>query len=483
MKKAYSLIIIAITLPFVLWGVCGILPTFDDFTYLSSPWQVQIADPGYICPDAVRRPWDYLLGLLVGFFPVLFPTLNHLLVVLGHTANSLIVYALCRRLHMNQLATNIATLFFFFSPATLGVTLDCDSFNQTYAQLWGLLALWTYLSKRSWLWVFCVVMATLSKENGLAWAVVPPIIAYGFGLTDRRSAMRHVGTGLLIALAYFVVYFAIYQSGILGLDYPDEYSETTWRTHLKDFIQLMAYTWVPIDYMSVVYPPTRNWTVAVVTALFSLPFLLLLLSKWQILKTPRLLTLVACFFILMSPHLVTLVSIMHNYAALSMAALIVACLLTPCSSQATPDGLPTTGSKPRPLLYSSLFLLYLAACLFTDLHHYQAARQSGLLGRQLAMQAIHQADKPLERAMCISIDDATEPCYSTFCVRPADAFAWGLSVRHYTNYTWKTAISEIHLPTYYQQQVEALADSALRSGNEAVWIVGHRKDSLTIITK
>ena len=68
-------------------------------------------------------------------------------------------------------------------------------------------------------------------------------------------------------------------------------------------------------------------------------------------------------------------------------------------------------------------------------------------------------------------------------MRPADAFAWGLSVRHYTGYTWKTAISEIHLPTYDQQQVEALADSALRSGNEAVWIVGHHKNSLTIITK
>ena len=145
MKDYLPLIIIALCLPFVLWGVCDILPTFDDYTSLQSPWQVQIADPGYFFSDAVRRPFDYLLGLVVGHYPTLFPTLNHVLIILGHTASTTLVFVLCRRLRMSRLATNVATLFFFFSPATLGATLACDGFNQTYAQLWGLLALYTYL--------------------------------------------------------------------------------------------------------------------------------------------------------------------------------------------------------------------------------------------------------------------------------------------------------------------------------------------------
>ena len=477
MKKACSLICIVITLPFIVWGVCGILPTFDDFTSLQSPWQVQIADEGYFFSDAVRRPFDYLLGLLVGYFPSLFPTLNHVLIMLGHAVSALIVYALCRRLNMNLTATNIATLFFFFSPASLGATLACDGFNQTFAQLWGLMALWLYLTKHNHLWVACVVMAALSKENGLAWAVVPPIFAYGFCLTDRRTALRHVGIGLVVALVYFAVYFTIYRSGVLGIEYSEEYSQGSWLSHLKDFVQLMVYTWLPIDYVSAIYPPSRNWVLVAITALLALPFLLLLVSQCRKPKMRHLLTLVVCFFIIASPHLVTLVSIMHNYAALSMAALLVACLITePATSKTVADG-SAVSSKP-----AALFTLFLAACLMTDVHHYLSARESGQLGRQLALQAISQAPKPLERAFCISIDNEAEPRYSNFCVRPVDAFGWGLSVRHYSHYRWTTSISEIKLPDYDRQQVKALADSALHSGNDAVWVVGHRRDSLTILT-
>ena len=311
-------------------------------------------------------------------------------------------------------------------------------------------------------------MAALSKESGLAWAVVPPLVAYGFGLIERKQALRHIGIGLLIALAYFIVYTAIYYSGILYIEYDEQYTQTTWLNHLRDFLQLMVYTWVPLDYMSLVYPPTRNWTIVAVTSLLSLPFLLLLVSKWQLLKTRRLLLLILCFFIVASPHLITLVSIMHNYAALSMAALIVAALLsnTPKSHKLT----------------SILFTLFISAALFTDLHHYQAAKQSGQLGKRLAMQVIQNTPTPPQHVFCININDDAEPCYSNFCVRPVDAFAWGLSVRHYSHYSWKTSITETTLPHYDQQQIQALADSALNNGCEAVWVVGHDKDQLTIIS-
>jgi hypothetical protein len=114
----------------------------------------------------------------------------------------------------------------------------------------------------------------------------------------------------------------------------------------------------------------------------------------------------------------------------------------------------------------------MAASLFTDVHHYIAARQSGLLGQQMAMQVISQAEKPLEHVLCISIDDDSEPRYSSFCVRPVDAFAWGLSVRHYSQYEWQTKIDEMTLPGYDNAQIEQLTDSAFNSGYEAVWIVG-----------
>ena len=507
MKKYFSLFVILFCLPFILWAVCAIMPTFDDYTSLQSTWWVQIADPGYFFPDSVRRPFDALLGGILGWQPALFPTLNHVLIILGHAASACLVFSLCQRLLVGDaskrcnssavvgnaskrcrqamLATNIATLFFFFSPATLGATLACDGFNQTYAQLWGLLALWTYLKSQtsnlkpqtSNLWLLCVLMAVFSKENGLAWAVVPPLVAYAFRLTDRKQTIRDIGKGLLLAVAYLLLFATLAFTGML--EYSDEYSEATLLSHVKDFVQLMAYTWVPLDYMSVVYPPTRNWTIVIVTLLLSLPFLLLLAGRWRLLKSRTLPVLIACFLILVSPHLVTVVSIMHNYAALSIASLIVAVLLsTPHSgSKFFTSHLSPLISHPTPL-----FILYLSAALFTDVHHYIAARESGLLGKHLATQAITHTNKPIQHAMLISIDDPEEPRYSSFCVRPIDAFAWGLVVRHYSHYEWKTRINEVTLPKYDSQQVEALADSALQAGCEAVWVVGRDKENLEIIS-
>ena len=460
---------IAVCLPFILWYICSIGPTFDDYTSLQSTWFTQISDADTIPPDAFRRPFDFLLGCLVGWMPALFPALNHVLIILGHTLSALLVFAVCRRLSFTSLATNIATLFFFFSPATLGATLACDGFNQTYSQLWGLLALLLYLKGcRPWQWLLCVGIAVLSKENGLAWAVVPPVIAYAFQQVSLRQTFRHIGYGLLIALAYFLIYGIVYISGISGIEYAEEYTNATLLSHVKDFVQLMAYTWVPVDYMSIVYAPTRNLFIAAITLLLSLPFLLLLATKYKLLKTRQLLLLILCFFILVSPHLITVVSIMHNYAALSIAALIIAFIVSQINN--------------KKLLIAS-FMLYLAAAIFTDIHHYKAANQSGLLSKRMALLAINKADRPLQRVTCINIDNPDEPRYSNFCVRPVDAFAWGLSVRHYSHYAWQTSISEINLSQYDAQQVKSLADSALQAGSEAVWVVGNSNEPLIVLPK
>ena len=52
---------------------------------------------------------------------------------------------------------------------------------------------------------------------------------------------------------------------------------------------------------------------------------------------------------------------------------------------------------------------------------------------------------------------------------------------NYSHYSWKTKISETTLPRYDEQQVMALADSALHAGDEAVWVAGYDKDPLIII--
>lgn len=470
MKNSISIIIMTCCLPFIIWGVSGIGPTFDDYTSLQSTWYIQISDPGYFFPDCIRRPWDFLFGCLLGYFPFLFPALNHIFIILGHTISTLLVFTICRHLKMNTIATNIATLFFFFSPATLGATLACDGLNQTYAQLWGLLSLWFFLIKRRGLWILCLIMATLSKENGLAWAIVGPIISYGFSLSNKHQALKYAYIGIGFALAYFILMAILTLSGIFGITYDEQYAQLSLADHLKDFIQLMVYTWIPIDFMSIVYQPTRNWYIVGITALMVLPFLILLGRQWRIIKNRQLLSLSVCFFILIAPHLITLVSIMHNYAGLSMAALIIAYIINHIDNNR---------------LLITTFTLFLSAAVFTDIHHYLAARQSGEISKQMASFVINEVkltdNKIPKQVLCISIDNKQLPHYSNFCVRPVDAFAWGLSVRHYSHYKWKTQISTISLPIYDEQQIKLLADSALHNSNEAVWVVGHDSNKVKII--
>ncbi len=456
--KAYSsIIIIGSCLPFVLWGVCGILPTFDDFTTLQSP-QFTSPWPNELLPnDSFWRPWDYLFGCLLGWNTALFPTLNHIVIILGHTINALLVFIICKKLHFSSIATNFATLYFFFSPASLGATLACDGLNQTYAQLWGLVALWFFLHEegknRVFLWVLCTLIAALSKENGLAWAVTPPLVAYAFKLIEKKRVLQYLGIGLFVTVIYFILRLTLKIAG----DVNDEYLEVSWTNHLKDLVQLLAYNWIPMDYMSIVYTPERNWLLAGLTFIASLPFLLLLfIGNRFVLKDKPLLILIACFFIIASPHLLTLVSIMHNYAPLSITALIVGYLI--CQLNYNKWIIPC-------------FTVFLCAAFFTDVHHTIGALKSGELGKKLASEAIRLTNKPIQHAYCISIDDEETPKYSSFGVRPIDAFAWGLSVRYYTNYTWPTDIKDTTLMQNETVNLNHLVDSILHSDVQCVWIV------------
>lgn len=469
MKRYFSLIFIGCCLPLVLFLIIGLLPTFDDFTTLQSPHFSTLSNPQTWPTDAMRRPFDFLFGWLLGKNTALFPWLNHVVIITGHTLSTLLVFLLCRHFRFSLTATHIATLFFFFSPATLGATTACDGLNQTYAQLWGLLSLWCFVKGVGyrWLWPLCIILAVLAKENGLAWAVIPPLIGYGFGLVNRKQFLRHEAIGILIATVYMTILLTVFSSQEANVEYPDEYFSATLTDHVKDLIQLMAYTWVPLDYMSVVYAPERCWPLAVATLMLSLPFLVMMgvrvialirqaSSEEKASQTRTAWTLVIGFFILVSPHLLTLVSIMHNYAALSLAALFIAVIVNRI--------------KKVNVCYAA-FSLFLLAAFITDGHHIAGARQSGLLGKEMAADVIRQTPQPVQKVYVVTIDDEETPRYSHFGVRPVDAFAWGLSVRHYVDYAWPQEIADTIIN--HPQDTSRIVERKLQEGYEAVWTVSN----------
>jgi hypothetical protein len=232
------------------------------------------------------------------------------------------------------------------------------------------------------LWPFFVILGALAKENGLAWAIIPPLISYAFRKAKNKIIVKHITIGLLIAIVYFVARITLRVSGSIN----NEYISLTFLDHIKDFIQLLCYTWLPIDYMSLVFAPQRNWLLALLTVILAMPFLFWLIKiVLPLLKKRTVIVLILCFFILAAPHLLTLVSIMHNYAALSLAALLVAVIIQNINLKAYRMTIAT-------------FVLFLIAAIITDIHHFLGAREGGLLSKQLATEAIIKTEKKVKRA-------------------------------------------------------------------------------------
>ena len=113
------------------------------------------------------------------------------MIFIAHICSTLIIYKLTKVLDFKKVARNIATTFFYLSPCVLGTILSCDALNQSYSHLWGILSVYLYLvligKKRYIYWLGCVTLATFAKDNGLAWSIIPPIIAFAFNKIDRKT--------------------------------------------------------------------------------------------------------------------------------------------------------------------------------------------------------------------------------------------------------------------------------------------------------
>lgn len=458
-----SLWIVLLSLPFVAYFICWLLPTFDDWTYLTRPHGVVLWED-FLPTGSYWRPFDALFGCILDLDYKLFPTLNHLCVVVGHAGCAFWVYFICRQLKFDAIACNIATLFFYVCPGMLGTVLGIDSLNQIYANFWGLAATYIYLRTRRCLFpLLFILIATFSKENGLAWAVVPPIIAFGMDIVPLKKAAKDAGWGLCMALVYIVVRICL---STYYADVNEEYLSATLADRIKDIVTFIGLSWIGVDYVSAVHAPSRNLAVTLVTLAMSLSFVIYIWYKnKQNLGKKSLLSLLACWVILSLPHLVTLFAAMHGYASLGFAAIIVGFL---CSQ---------IFNKKYVVL---LFVLYLIDVLFVDWHHWQKSYYSGLTGKDMAEQVIRQTTGNPEKVFLTIVED-DYPKYSSFCVIPSDAFGWGLSVMHYSGYRFPQCIQDTIISVDQKKDIPSLLRLAKQGRYDAMWIAEKKKVKVIMI--
>lgn len=466
------LLLIVLCIPLLCWVTVHVLPTFDDWNTLSSPNFDDDWPKYFLSYGSVWRPIDALLGYVTRANYRLFPLLNHVLILLGHLASVWMVWLLCRRLRFSTHASAVATAFFFFSPCMVATVLSCDSVNQTYSHLWGMVAVWCYLClhgrRRFVLWAVLVWMAALSKDNGIAWAVVPPMLAYAFGEADRRTLLRHLSFGVAVAVAYGAVRMSLPHTGINNPDY----STFIPIKKLRELVMLAGYTWVAADYVSLVHAPSRNLPLFAATCALSLPLLWVLFVRpgrtlW---RSRRLWGLVAAMLTALSPHLLITLSVMNAYAGLGMAALIVGLAVDVRDKE---QGIRSTGqgSRWKPDVYLALWL---CAALVTDAHHAYLSWKTSLASRDLAEETLAQMPAPVERVYCVTVEPAVRG-FSSFCVRAEDAFGWGGAVSHATGYKWPRVLRGTVLSHADSAQVATVVAQAFDEGFQSVWVVqdGH----------
>ena len=441
---------IVLTAPLALLLLCQLQPTFDDWTYYTIP-QMEPLTLQSLLPDGnYWRPFDVLFGHLLGLNYRLFPFLNHLFILLGHVLNTLLIYKILQWFRVSMLSRNLSVVFFYLSSGTLGTVLNIDSLNQVYSLLWGLLALYSYISlcgyRKFILWLVCALLSVFAKESGYVWFLFPPFIVWSIGKENFNYVIRHLLYACLVFVFYLVSRFMLSDSFHLE---NNVYMELTATRLLRNLALLLGMTFYPIDYASLIHPQHRHLAIVVITGVLPLPFLWLLLRsyRWQ----KPLIILLLSFFIGAFVNLMTVFSAMHCYAVLPFVALMIALLCERFKNK-------------KVLIVSAL--LYLLTAFFTLLHHGYASFLSGRMGEQMAKSIVSQCDRPVNKVMVIHLDKG-ETKYSSFWVIPFEAFGWGYSVPQQTGYQWPKTILNEEITN--KKQLKSLLPKVEKAGCDGVW--------------
>ena len=462
MRDYWSIILIILLSPLLLYAVWFILPTHDDWAATTTPdFTPFFTKEHFFFYGYHWRPFDTWIGYLVGRNPqLLFPAINHLLVVLGHFLSVVALFKVLIVLGFNKKTINVSTLFFFIVPATMATVTAIDSQNQVYALTTDLIAFLFYVknSKNKYIfWPILIFLATLFKENGLMWALICPVLTYGFDLIDKKTLKKDLLVGLGIMIAYALI-IAIQPKDIT---IHPEYEPGVLKI-IKNIVKFLFSSFITVDYIHLLHQPSRKLLWAIVSFLFALPFLyLVFIRQWQLFSHKKMWCTAICLLIAVAPHLLTTFSMMHTYAGLAFITIMIAYSIN------------TYKEQQKTLILS--FVLFLIVSVAIDIHLIDSSVKSGRIGKQMAREAIQKTGKPMKSVYLIIIED-DYPKLSSFCVIPNEAFGWGIAAKYETNYQWPEVIQD----TTIERSADALRkatnlglETLNKQQYDCIWIVDH----------
>ena len=458
----WSVIFIVILTPVLLYAVLPILPTHDDWAGTTKPdFSPFFIKEHFFFYGYHWRPFDTWIGWVAGRNPqVLWPAFNHVLVVLGHLLCTLALYRLLTVLKMKEVAKKIATFFFFITPATMATVTAVDSQNQVFALTCDIIAFLVYIKHIKYkylIWSLLIFLATLFKENGLMWALICPILAYGFNYINHKKLKKDILVGIVIIAAYALAIFILPKDITIHPEY-----EPGMMKVVKNTIKFLFTSFITVDYIYLLHLPSRNLLLAGISFLITIPFFYMVyIRNWRIYFDKKMVCTIICLIIAVGPHLSTVFSMMHTYAGLAMIAIMTAL------------SIDYTNNNFKPLTIS--FILWILAALLIDAHLIDSSVKSGLIGKKMAQEAIQKTGKPVKSVYVIIIED-DYPKLSSFCVIPNEAFGWGLASQYETNYQWPEVIQDTTIErsadAYRKAEILGL-ETLNKQQYNCIWIVDH----------
>lgn len=332
----------------------------------------------------------------------------------------------------------------------LGAILGCDSMNQTYSSTWGLVALYIFLfaaGRKKYLWLLFALFATFSKENGLAWFIVPPLFAYGLKRIDCRQTGVKLGYGIVSVAVYFLLRMLVTtNNSAVSTALNDESSvyAFTIKNKIVDIGSFVISTFTTIDPIAIVPVVTRNYVIAALSALASIPFLWILFRGTTACAKGNcrfLAVTCLCIGISVAPHLATHFGPMHAYAGLGLTALLIGRIIQNRK-------LPEKAVKIT-------FGVFLVAALLVDAHHYCWMLKSSRLFIPMSQNTIKVLGGSHPQKMFF-ISKYTFKRYSAFVIPPEDQFVNGAALKNYNRYDWPLETDGVVVENPSKEQLDKI---------------------------
>ena len=290
------------------------------------------------------------------------------------------------------------------------------------------------------------------------WALICPILAFGFNFIDKKTLKRDIFVGIGIMAMYALAITILPRDITIHTEYVPSITKV-----IQNLIKFLFTSFVTVDYIYLLHQPHRNLWLAGATFLIAFPFFYcIFIRNIKLFADKRMICTLLCLSIAVAPHVFTVFSMMHTYSGLVMIAILTAYSIN------------SYRQHHKPVLFS--FPLFIIAAIIINTHLIDSSIESGLVGKKMAIEAIQKTGKPVKNVYIVIIED-DYPKLSSFCVIPCEAFGWGLATRYETNYQWPEIIVDTTI-TRNNKSFETAKKIALKKLQskqyDCAWIINHQ---------